>query len=347
MTSKYKVSTFVAALAFGIASVIFPIVQMPATAQATSGDGSLVATRVGNSITVEWDLDSTFEEVTLTRDGVPVLASADSSGVFTEVISGEIEPTYEIVATKPSVESTEIHENLPVLPNNEPSHESVAILGLVAPTSSGAFESVAEATPAASSTTLRYLTFIPNAYVAAPSIGCEYSGDYDYYFKGDNRTYSATSGANRTKFDVTVNWSSSSLTSIRAVGATRVYQYSNGAYIFKTSATASNSSMKLTPISATSTQSKFNIKQDVSNPYCSSNGIYFDLDVTINKAGSFAISGERLQVPSHEIYIKDSDTVLWKTILRDPSYNFTGCLIPGVSTAILCLENYSTSGTRS
>ncbi len=299
----------------------------------------------GAKVTIEWNIDIKYEEITLKKNGVPFATGLNSSGVLSDYATQGVFPHYEIIAQGPSELMSE-SASVGSEPIEAPIYESVAIIGLTSSNEPGASESVAVATPNASSTTLRYMTFIPNAYVAAPSVGCTYSGDFDYYFKGDNRTYSSVATTYRTKFDVLVNWGNQSVTSTRTVGSTKVYQLANGVYSLKSTDTASSSAMKLTPTSASLTQAKFNMRQDVANPFCSSNGIYFDLDVTVNRSGNYSIIGDRLQVPSHEIYIKDSDVTAWKTILRDASLYFPECLTPIVSTALGCLEQTQKSGTR-
>lgn len=227
--------------------------------------------------------------------------------------------------------------------------ENIEILGLdISPTGITSISSdAANASPSATSTTLRYQTFIPEAYVPAPPAGCSYYGS-PYYYKGDSRSFSTSTAATyRTKFDVTVSWTTPAISSSRIVGQTKVFKYANGTYTQVDFATASSSSMVLTTQSVSSTKAVFKTSQDVHNPFCIfSNGIYFDLNVTINRSGTYSISGLRLKVPNHEIYIKDSDQSTWTGMLQAPYLYFEECLTPITSTAKNCLETTSLTGSR-
>lgn len=204
----------------------------------------------------------------------------------------------------------------------------------------------AKASITAVSTALRYATFIPQQFVSAPALGCTATSFSDEYFLGDSRTFSTSSSRNRTRFDVTVNWNALSMTSTTDVGITNVYQLYNGVYNFVTFDRAPATSMILTQKSISSSKAMFNMQQDVANPFCSSNGIFFNYDVSIFRSGAYSMVGSRLQSPSHEIYIKDSDSAVWKTILQNNSFNLEGCLTPVVSGLLGCLSGTTLSGNR-
>lgn len=231
---------------------------------------------------------------------------------------------------------------------NQSTYEKVDILGMhvEANSPSQLFVDTANASVNAASTTLRYQTFIPENFVHVPLAGCTYSGDTQY-FKGDNRSFSTAEGAAyRTRFDVIANWNSASLGWSRLVGTSKVYTNFNNSYIPLDSATAPNTSMQVTTTSTTSLKMVFNMVQDVKNPFCVSNGIFFNFNVTINRSGTYSMSGTRLQVPNHEIYIKDSDQSTWTYIYQAPYLYFDQCLTPGVSTIVGCLQDKSLSGSR-
>lgn len=167
-------------------------------------------------------------------------------------------------------------------------------------------------------TTVRNMTFIPEDWVTAPFLGC--SSFLNYEFKGDSRTWSTSSSAFRTKFDVAVDWNGGpGLTSTRTVGQTTLWHNVFGNRVLEKSATASNSSMVLTSISKTSTEVKFKTYQDVTNPICFdafTNGIFFNLNWTVSRLGSYSVQGTYMPVPNHEAYISSSSTPSWVTVFQ-------------------------------
>ncbi|MEY3846206.1 MAG: hypothetical protein RJA66_473 [Actinomycetota bacterium] len=191
-------------------------------------------------------------------------------------------------------------------------------------------------------TTVRNVTFIPESWLNAPFVGCADYPNFD--FKGDNRSWSASSSAYRTKFDVAINWNSGpSLTSTRAVGETSLWFNVFGTRTLSQAATASNSSMVLTPISSTNSTVTFKMYQDVKNPLCINfltNGIFSNLNWSVSRLGSYSVQGTYMPVPNHEAYISSSSSSSWVTVFQTAHQNYL-CLTGGVS---VCTTTRANSG---
>lgn len=191
-------------------------------------------------------------------------------------------------------------------------------------------------------TTVRFVTFIPEAWLNAPFVGCADYPNFD--FKGDNRSWSTSSSSYRTKFDVAINWNSGpSLTSTRDVGETSLWFNVFGNRTLSQAATASNSSMVLTPISSTNSNVSFKMYQDVKNPICVNfltNGIYSNLNWSVSRLGSYSVQGTYMPVPNHEAYISSSSSSSWVTVFQTAHQNFL-CLTGGVA---VCTTTRATSG---
>ena len=205
------------------------------------------------------------------------------------------------------------------------------------------------------STTFKYMTFIREAYVSAPPVGCTFVNTVHLddllsprYFKGDNRGFNVNSSKFRTKFNVTVDWSlGGRVSSSSAVSLTERYvKLSDGTYEFDGKATASGDTMAVTTLSKSSTFTKFNIHQDESNPLCrpQPNGIFSDYTVSVARSGAHTVTGSALRVPNHEFYLKDSDQTSWTKIFARTGSDF-GCLTPGSDTNI-CRNPTPYSGSR-
>jgi hypothetical protein len=279
----------------------------------------------------------------MTNKDLPVQVLVDGKEILkggpresTSVVDQDLTPdSVAIVQSGPIDEPMSLH--VPVQPPvsaqiGKSEYENVAILGLTLSNFEIDSPNTVNASPAASSTLLRYQTFIPEQYVSAPSVGCSYSGDYDYYFAGDNRSFTPGSSKFRTRMDVKVDWATGQTPLLtKTVGTTHVYQLYNGVYSLKDQQTAPSSSMQILNASVSSSTATFEMKQDVVNPFCTANGIYFDFAVRINRSGGYSLTGSRLIIPDHEIYIMDSDASTWTSILQADHYWFFACLTPVLS----------------
>jgi len=340
------------AISISLASTVtilppWTIGELTAVAQNVTSEGSILVTREAEQTNIEWHVGEEYSNVEIIVDGVSVASGLNSGEV--QVGADSRSQQFAVVASRDStrIESEEFLSSSANVNDAAGLLETVAIIGVTLDSSQKlATVDSAVASAAATSTTLRYQTFIPAAYAKAPEAGCSYRGADGFYFRGDNRSYSAVASSSRTRFDTTVNWSSPSISSVRTVGSTTVYQLVGATYRAVATTTASKNSMVLTPQSASSTTAKFNIRQNVANPYCTSNGIYFDFDVTITRAGGYYVTGKRLRAPSHEVFIKDSDASPWTSVFQQPPLAFPDCLIPVYSGLIQCEETRTAGGTR-
>jgi hypothetical protein len=342
--------TLASSIALALALTISPtwtIVESTAIAQNVTSEGSILVTREAEQTNIEWHVSEEYSNVQIIVDGVSI-ASGPIAGEI-QVDADTSSQQFTVVASRDStsIEADEFFSSAANFTDSAGLLETVAIICVTLDNfQNRATVDSAVASPAATSTTLRYQTFIPAAYAKAPEVGCSYRGADGFYFRGDNRSYSAGASSSRTRFDTTVNWASPSISSVRTVGPTTVYQLANASYRAVATTTAPKTSMVLTPQSANSTTAKFNIRQNVANPYCTSNGIYFDFDVTITRAGGYYLTGKRLRAPSHEVFIKDSDATPWTSVFQQPALAFPDCLIPVYSGLIQCEETRTAGGAR-
>jgi hypothetical protein len=194
-------------------------------------------------------------------------------------------------------------------------------------------------------TRFRYQTYIADRLVAVPSFGCwvPWVPGAESYFKGNSRSWAAGSTNNKTAFDFRVNWLTGKITNVsRYVEKTQivnVFPLTNSEYLGE-SETASSSSMAVSFTNSQSVNQKtFQMRQDVSNPFCASLGIYYDLIVSVKRSGSYTVFGEIRKVPNHEFYIRDSNSVSWTTVYRYSNVGFY-CLTPGA----ICIDVIDKTG---
>lgn len=188
--------------------------------------------------------------------------------------------------------------------------------------------SPASASGAAAKTYLRYQTFIPKDFVDAPAGVCTPDAAKSYMFKGDNRGFDPASSAVRTRFQVTVDWTSAGDTSIsRYVGATHRYLLNSAGFTGtspENTETASAAGMVFTNYSNSSTLVHFKLDHSVVNPMCNdlvTFPIWYSADVWIARSGAYTIDMQLRRAPNHELYIKDSDQLNWKPLLQESTYS--------------------------
>lgn len=201
---------------------------------------------------------------------------------------------------------------------------------LVIPASASSCADAAYAASLPDRTFLRYLTFIPMAYVDAPWGVCtDIQDSRPQYFAGDNRTWNPDSQNYRTSFSVGINWPlNGKVTTAKTVGQTRRYTYTAGSYQLLDTATAANTNMKIRVDRADSSVVAFEFWQSVTNPLCNqveTLGISCDYFVAVERSGVYSAEGVSLAVPNHELYIIDSGDSAWHPIMRR-TYNSFLCL---------------------
>jgi hypothetical protein len=220
-------------------------------------------------------------------------------------------------------------------------------LGTVSAPSSFFAPQSASASGQAAKTYLRYQTFIPDYYVGAPYLACVPDGR-SYLFAGDGRNFDPASSAFRTRFQVTVDWTSNGeITYSRTVGATKRYLIANNGLPImssETTATASNEGMVLTEKSTSSTLTHYNLNHSVGNPMCNASvtyPIWYDADVWIARSGAYTVTSDYRRAPNHELYLKDSDETSWTMLLQATTFSLN-CLDKTGKTQIFCSAPFDT-----
>lgn len=165
-------------------------------------------------------------------------------------------------------------------------------------------------------TQVQYTTFISDRRVSASVCQLTVSRK----FGGDNRSWSASSNSFRTRSTVTVNWPNKKINANHQIGTTRQYNADDTLYASKT---ASKSGLKLTGTSVSNTSASFRLQGFAANPFCDylNQGIFYDVNFTITKAGTYSFVGERRRAPHHESYIR-ADSSPWRTVLRKENKGF-------------------------
>lgn len=198
---------------------------------------------------------------------------------------------------------------------------------------------------ASKTTTFQYKTFIaePKAWWIFTCVG-----EPGWYFAGDNRGYSSTTGSSRTHVVVTATWASKKLTYSKVVGPTKLYN--EVGQLFQTK-TASSSKIKVKTVGINGSSAKFEIDHLAQDPFCPpAGGVWYKMTFSMYKSGQWIASGSRRPAPHHEAYVRH-DAKSWHVVLRAqrewPSWQVDNpkpnmfCLVP-----LLC-SNRSITGSGS
>ncbi|MFJ6947375.1 hypothetical protein ACISU4_22460 [Streptomyces wuyuanensis] len=301
----------------------FGVAQAPSGAAAVV-DRSMVqqgiAVAYGASfVDLSWKPFATDARYVVVRDGVEVASLEAGVAAFRDT---QVQPgtdyDYQVV---------------PVLP--EQGHPDARLWGVKASVpASGSMaglrkeaESRAAAAAVARTTTLSWVTFIPQAKVSAPGAGCDYG--LNYAFGGDNRTaFDWKSTRYRTAAHATVTWSSKAVTSNVSVRSTTVYEKRSGRKV--ATKTASAKDMVVKRLGAGSNYVDIRMVTHATNPFCRGLGgvkgaINGAMTIQLTTSGNYAIrSGKHRLMPNHHIYIYDGGRV---TNVYSRSYSNVACLI--------------------
>lgn len=271
-------------------------------------------------ISIYWSQVPRVSEYEVYRDGKLVSVTSDAYFVDEATVPGETYH-YKILMERPRLNPVEKTSS----PNSVPGFEGATIsLTAIVPISGNDTAAVlehleSEVMPlaASSATQFMYTTFINTA--TAPGFPCV-AIPTNTYFAGDNRTYNANATSFQSRKTVTVHWPSQNISASNAVGVTKNYN-NNGT--LRGTKTASTSKMYLTIISKNSTTARFVIDDAIANPFCThlTQAIRYQADITVTKAGTYALTGYRRKAPHHEAYIR-ADSGAWKTVLRLPNEGF-------------------------
>lgn len=352
-----KISTTLSVLVL-TATMQFPVATTAyafESAEVLGGEWSIQSTDSQASVT--WNIPIANGSVSLYRDG-SLVAVDDATGRY---LVPEVEPNedlnFSFVVKAPLNDSQikEISANQNITEAKAAAFfEQTAISGMtlaVPASGTASIDSAAAAVSLPDTTNIRYATFIRDYSLAAPIAGVCSPLFGKYRFRGDNRGFSPTSASFRTRFDVNIHWLTNTTSAIRLVGQTRREKYDDASYkwVLDATDTASNSTMVYKALSSqTSSYTSFHIEQDVVNPMCNdlfTNGVYFDYDVRIYRSGSYSFVGTSLLAPDHELYIKDSDSTTWTTVLQN-EVRTTDCLAIILYNINGCTRTGTFSGSR-
>lgn len=169
---------------------------------------------------------------------------------------------------------------------------------------------------------IRYTTFIPGKIVKVPL--------RKKWFSGDNRGFDVDGKSYRTRTDVTIVCKTgSNNVTMRPFIGTSTEVTSDGTFV--DSAIASSNGIKLI-IKQTYPTIKFTVKHEVGIPrklLFPSPDIYYSYTGEFDcEKGTYTLEGEHDKAPNHEVYLKNSASVGWKTIYRFNGEDFT-CLVAG------------------
>ncbi|MER6694180.1 hypothetical protein [Streptomyces minutiscleroticus] len=189
----------------------------------------------------------------------------------------------------------------------------------------------ASAAAAAKTTTLSWVTFIPQKKINAPATGCDYGSGYQ--FGGDGHAdFDWKSSKYRTALHATVTWSSKKVAGNASIGATTVYKKSTGKKVATKTASAKNMSAK--KLGSGSNYVDVRMVTHATNPFCKGLGgvkgaIDGALTMQLTKSGNYTIrSGKHRLMPNHYIYIYDGGKV---TNVYKRKYANVTCLIGSVT----------------
>ncbi|MFF8831278.1 hypothetical protein [Streptomyces sp. NPDC015131] len=302
-------------------------------AQASSGTAAVVdRSMVQQGITVaygasfvdlSWKPYATDARYVVVRDGVEVASLEAGVSAFRDT------------QVKPGTDYD--YQVVPVLP--EQGHPDARLWGVKASMpASGSLTDLrdeakarASAAAVASTTTLSWMTFIPQPKVSAPGAGCDYGSAYA--FGGDNRTaFDWKSSKYRTAAHATVTWRTKAVTGNVSVRSTTVYNKRTGQKV--ATKTASDKDMAVKRLGAGSNYVDIRMVTHATNPFCRGLGgvkgaIDGAMTIQLTTSGNYTIrSGKHRLMPNHHIYIYDGGRV---TNVYTRSYSNVACLIGSIT----------------
>lgn len=302
----------------------------------SSGEFNAVSVSSGSSVEITWTARN-FKHASVYRDHV--LLEENNDGYFVDsVTSGASDSiSYEIVG---------FDENTVTTQSRPFSVAQISVTAPTAPVTSSTIMSLALA-PLPTTTWFRYQAFIAEAYTPVPALGCSASATRYAYFEGDNHGFSATATPNRVLVNSSITWATKAFSTSTQIGQTVAWVIPpTGTKTWLDSNTAPLSSAQMTLNSAPSTNwVSMHLSVDSKNPLCDWAGvrsIHALADVDIYRSGSYIISGEVRNFPSHLFSIHSSNTSSWTTALTI-SQTSSYCL--AITNPDTCIVPIKTSGS--
>ncbi|WP_372408709.1 hypothetical protein [Streptomyces luteireticuli] len=298
-------------------------------------DGALSATSP-SFVDLAWKSYSKNARYTVVREGTPVaeLKAGSSSFRDTHVVPGakyQYRIIPELVGDHSQARTFGLQVTVPTTAKGESDltamRASVAARG--------------KAAAAASTTTLTWTTFIPEARLAAPTVGgkavCTYGKGYT--FGGDNRGFDWKNSRYRTSVSATIKWSNKSVEGNTSIGATHVYD-KNGKLVAKKTASNESFARKL---GNGSNYIDMRLSTQARNPFCGSmtmgNAISGAMQFRVYSNGDWQIrSGVHRLMPNHYMYIYNGGRV---TDVYKRKYASPFCLVGSAGCEPADLTGYT------
>lgn len=183
---------------------------------------------------------------------------------------------------------------------------------------------MAAAVAGPATTELRYVSFIPEEFIAAPPPPVCSGGGLNRFFKGDNRSWNANSTLYRTRARVVMHWADDDRNDVfREAKSTHLYNRSpTGVYSHVETRTASSSGINfnfplhtLPPWIARNAR----VGHTVANPFCwSIAAIDYEVAAWVVKDSgdtTVQMTGWHDRVPNYEFYYRN-DSGAWTTMRR-------------------------------
>ncbi len=202
-------------------------------------------------------------------------------------------------------------------------------------------EAVRKATAAAvaRTTTVSWMTFIPQKKINAPLAGCDYGRNFQ--FGGDGHGYDWKSSKYRTSLNAVITWSGKKVDGYKDIGASHVYVKSTGRLV--ATKTASDRDMKAKKMGSGGNYVDIRLVTHATNPFCHGLGgvkgaIDGAISMHVTTGGNWSIiSGKHRLMPNHLIYIYNGGRV---TTVYKRSYANEACLIGSAACPEADLTGY-------
>ncbi|KAL6710126.1 hypothetical protein ACN47E_009917 [Coniothyrium glycines] len=283
--------------------------------------GALSATGA-DFVDLSWDPLSPTTSYMITRDGDALVTLSPGT------------TSYRDITVTPG--STYRYDIIPVLAETTPNDdiERWSLQVHIAPSDTNITTHISSlAARAAPTTTLSWITFIPEARINAPTVAgvalCGYGSGYQ--FGGDGHGFDWTASSYRTAAHALITWSNKAVTGHTAVGTTHVYEKSSGKLVSHKTASKADMVVKKLP-AAVGESVDIRMVTHAKNPYCPAGAIDGAFTATVTKSGSWSIrSGEHRLMPNHHVYIYDGGKV---TDVYKRKYANAACLV-GAATCQL------------
>ncbi|EMF52761.1 MULTISPECIES: hypothetical protein [Streptomyces] len=182
----------------------------------------------------------------------------------------------------------------------------------------------------AKKSTLSWVGFIPQKYVAAPIAGCDYGQSFK--FGGDNhKDFNWKSNKYRFALHATITWKTKKVVSNKHINPTTVYVKKTNKYVGSKTATAKNTYAKKLASSGNTVGIRMVVH--ATNPYCKGLGgvkgaASGAFTISMSKSGNYEIrSGTHRQYPNNYVYIYDGGKV---TNVHKKKHGSTKCLVGSV-----------------